>query len=145
MPGAADTLADHEPLGEWPVIMSAMRIDRENLGSGSHQQDILITNVAEQSLGGEVGQRDTLCKIWPGGRSLLFSHIISSVVPVSDQQHFISSRRAEEFMAGHLLRRDRTHWMTAAIAPLRFPDFYREAPLQHCMRLRQFCAGIVGA
>jgi hypothetical protein len=43
------------------------------------------------------------------------------------------------------LRRDRTHWMTAAVAPIKSPDFCREAPLQRCMRLRQFCTGIVGA
>ena len=83
MPRAADTFADHQPLGERPVIMSAMCIDRENLGSGAHQQDILIADVAEQGFGGEVRQDDTLGKIWPGGRSLLFSHIVSPNVPAA--------------------------------------------------------------
>jgi len=31
-----------------------MRIDRENLGSGANQQNILIADVAEQGLSGEV-------------------------------------------------------------------------------------------
>ena len=54
MPGAADAVADHEPLRERPVIMTAMRIDGENLGPGAHQQNILIADMAEQGLAGEV-------------------------------------------------------------------------------------------
>ena len=33
MPGAADAVADHEPLRERPMIMAAMRVDGENLGA----------------------------------------------------------------------------------------------------------------
>jgi hypothetical protein len=33
--------------------MAAMRVDRENLSSSAHQQDILIADVPEQHLAGE--------------------------------------------------------------------------------------------
>ena len=42
MPGAADAFANHEAVRERPVIMAAMGIDRENLGSGADQQNILM-------------------------------------------------------------------------------------------------------
>jgi hypothetical protein len=77
MPGAADAIADHESLRERPVIMTAMRIDRENLGSGANQQNILIADVAEQGLCGEVTERDALCEIRPCRRDLLVSHVHS--------------------------------------------------------------------
>ena len=54
MPGAADALADHESFRERPVIMAAMRVDGENLRPGAHQQDILVADMAEQGLAGEV-------------------------------------------------------------------------------------------
>ena len=53
MPGTADAVADHEAIGERPVIMAAMRVDGENLRAGAHQQDILIADMPEQGLAGE--------------------------------------------------------------------------------------------
>ena len=57
MPGAADTAVDHEPLGKRAVIMTAMGIDGEYLGSRAHQQNFLIANMAEQGLAAEISQR----------------------------------------------------------------------------------------
>jgi hypothetical protein len=54
-----------------------MRIDRENLGSGANQQNILIADVAEQGLTGEVTERDALGEIRPCRRGLLVSHVHS--------------------------------------------------------------------
>jgi hypothetical protein len=34
--------------------MAAMRVDGENLRSGTYQQDILIADMAEQGLAGEI-------------------------------------------------------------------------------------------
>ena len=59
------------------MIMTAMRIDRENLGSGANQQNILIADVAEQGFSGEVIERDALCEIRPCRRGLLVSHVHS--------------------------------------------------------------------
>src|SRR5215210_3643716 len=82
MPGAANALADHQALRERPVIMAAMRIDRKNLGTGAHQQDILIADVPDQGLGREVAQFNAKCEIRPSGHGLLFSHsLASSVLP----------------------------------------------------------------
>jgi hypothetical protein len=42
-----------------------------------NQQDILIADVAEQGLSGELTERDTLCEIRPCRRGLLVSHVHS--------------------------------------------------------------------
>ena len=54
MPRTADALPDDEPLGERPVIMTAMRVDRENLLVGAHQHNILVADMSEQRLAGEL-------------------------------------------------------------------------------------------
>ncbi len=54
MPGAAYAFADHKPLREWPMIVTAMRVDGKNLGTGAYQQDILIADMPEQGLAGKV-------------------------------------------------------------------------------------------
>jgi hypothetical protein len=57
--------------------MAAMGVDREDLGSGAHQQDLLITDMSEQGLAGEVAGRDALGKIRSGGWGLFVCHIES--------------------------------------------------------------------
>src|SRR3977135_2303794 len=57
--------------------MAAMRVDGENLRSGAHQKDILVADVAEQGLAGEVTWCNALCEIRPSGRGLLFGHVHS--------------------------------------------------------------------
>jgi hypothetical protein len=71
MPGTADAFADHESFGERPVVVTAMRVDGENLRSGTHQQNILIADMSEQCLAGEF---NALGEIRPGGWGLRFSH-----------------------------------------------------------------------
>src|SRR5207237_7856602 len=53
MPGTTNALAGHEALGERPVIMAAMRADRENLGARTHQQHFIVADMAEQRLTSE--------------------------------------------------------------------------------------------
>ena len=67
MPGTTDALADHEPFGERPVIVAAMRADGENLRARAHQQNFLVADMAEQRLAREIGQGDALCQIGTGG------------------------------------------------------------------------------
>jgi len=54
-----------------------MRVDGENLGPGTHQQNILVADVTEQRLTAEFTRCDALREIWPGGRGLRFSHVHS--------------------------------------------------------------------
>jgi hypothetical protein len=67
MPGTTDAVSDDEPLGQGTVIMAAMRIDRKHLGSDSHQQDVLVADMPQQGLAGEITRRDALGEIGSGG------------------------------------------------------------------------------
>ena len=75
MPGAADAAIGHDAVGERPVIMAAMRIDRENLRAGSRQQDVLLADMAEQHVVLEVIGRNAEREIGSGGRALVFGHV----------------------------------------------------------------------
>src|SRR3954462_12424399 len=75
MPGAADAPANHEALGERPVVMTAIRVDGENLRPRTHQQHILIADMPEQGFAGEIIGQYTFGQVRPGRRSLLFSHV----------------------------------------------------------------------
>src|SRR5207344_2776141 len=55
MPGTTDALAGHEAFGERPVVVAAMRADRKDLRTRTHQQDFVVADVAEQRLPGEFG------------------------------------------------------------------------------------------
>src|SRR5881392_885369 len=104
MPGAADAVPDHETLSERAVVMAAMRVDGENLRTGPHQNDILITDVPEQGVGGELAQCDALDEIRASGR-LLFSHDPSpplSSHPAPDELRTkpTSTCRTKEFLTG---------------------------------------------
>ena len=48
MPGAADAVADHEPIGERPVVVAAMGADGEHLGAAAHQQHLLIADMPDE-------------------------------------------------------------------------------------------------
>jgi hypothetical protein len=45
VPGAADALGDHEPVGKRPVIVAAMRFDGNDIRAGAHEQNILIADM----------------------------------------------------------------------------------------------------
>ena len=45
MPGAADTVPDHEPFDERAVVMAAMGGNGENLAGAADQQDLLVADV----------------------------------------------------------------------------------------------------
>jgi hypothetical protein len=63
MPRTSDAVPDYKPLCERPKIMTAMRIDGENLGAGAHQQNVLIADVAEQAFAGEAIYCNALSEI----------------------------------------------------------------------------------
>ena len=51
-----NALAGHEALGERPVIMAAMRADRENLRAGTHQHHFIVADMAKQGFACEFGR-----------------------------------------------------------------------------------------
>ena len=75
MPGAADVVAGHEPIGERTVIMAAMRIDREDLGARAHQQHLLLADMAKQHVVLEIVGRDAEREIGTSGRVLVVGHV----------------------------------------------------------------------
>src|ERR1700749_4841710 len=77
MPGATDAVSDDEPLGQGTVIMAAMRIDRENLAFRTHQQDILVTDMPQQGLAGEIVCGNAEGEIGSGRCRLVLSHVLS--------------------------------------------------------------------
>ena len=74
VPGAADTLADHKSFRQRPMIMAAMRVDGEDFRTRAYQQDVVIADMAEQGLAGELGQFDAQRQIRTGGRGFVISH-----------------------------------------------------------------------
>ncbi len=54
MPGTADGVADHQPVGERPMIMRAMGRDRGDFAAVAHQQHVLVADMARQH--GAVGE-----------------------------------------------------------------------------------------
>ncbi len=74
MPRAADTLADHQSLRQWPVIMAAMRVDGEDIRPRAHQQNVFAADMAEQGFAVEFGQLDTQRQIRSGRWGLFIGH-----------------------------------------------------------------------
>ena len=60
MPGTPDALAGHDALGERPVVMAAMRADREDFRAGTHQHDFIVADVAQQGPAREFTEGYTL-------------------------------------------------------------------------------------
>ena len=56
MPRTADTLVNHQSLRQWPMIMAAMRVDREDVRSRAHQQNVFTADMAEQVFAGKFGE-----------------------------------------------------------------------------------------
>src|SRR6185437_12101779 len=46
VPGAADRIADQNAIGERPVIMCAMRGQREQLARLTHEQNLVVSDMA---------------------------------------------------------------------------------------------------
>src|SRR5262249_50280738 len=45
MPGTAHRVADDKAVGEWTVVVSAMRADREDALASPHEDDLVLTDV----------------------------------------------------------------------------------------------------
>jgi hypothetical protein len=56
--------------------MAAMRVDCKDLASRTHQQDILVADMPQQGLTGEVGSQHTFCKIRPRRGRLFVGHVL---------------------------------------------------------------------
>src|SRR5580704_14757877 len=78
MPRAAHALADDETFGERPMIMRAMRADGEDLVAASHQQHLLVTDMAQELAVDKILDCDTLRQVRPARCSLLFRHRAAS-------------------------------------------------------------------
>jgi hypothetical protein len=63
VPRAAHAGPDHKPVGERPVIMAAMRIDRENLRARTRQQHLFVAHMANKHVVLEVFRADALGEI----------------------------------------------------------------------------------
>ena len=48
VPGAAQAIAHHEPLGERPLVVGAVRADSENLRPSPQQKDRLVADMADE-------------------------------------------------------------------------------------------------
>ena len=55
MPGAAHCLADHEAVGERPVVVAAMSADGEHIGAAAHQQNLLVADMPGETAIDEIG------------------------------------------------------------------------------------------
>jgi hypothetical protein len=78
--------------------MTTLFVDGDDLTSVLHQQDILVADMAEQSLTREVSECNALREIWSSGRCLPVSHVNPSIVKANDEWHAISSWQAKEFL-----------------------------------------------
>src|ERR1700736_6479144 len=78
MPRAAHALADDETFGERPMIMRAMRADGEDLVTASHQQHLLVTDMAQELAIDEILDCDTLREVRPARCFSLFRHSAAS-------------------------------------------------------------------
>jgi hypothetical protein len=75
VPGAADGIADHEPVRQWAVVVRALRPDREYLISAADEQDGLAAGMAgELAAIGEVSQCNTLSEIRAAQLGCSFGH-----------------------------------------------------------------------
>jgi hypothetical protein len=84
MPGTPKRVADHETLGKRSVVVGAMRVEREDLRSAPHQEDLLASDAADpHSALGEPGLRNPLRQIRGVGKRFILGH---SLLP-SDRIH----------------------------------------------------------
>jgi len=66
MPGAADRVADNEPIHQRTVVVRAVGADREHLRPTPHQQNLLVADMAGQLAAiGKLGERNALRQIGP--------------------------------------------------------------------------------
>src|SRR5688572_20245631 len=91
MPGTADGIPDHQPLGERASVVRASRPDRAQLGTETREQHRLSIRVTEERLALlEKGDCDALCQIGPGQCSLFSTH---GELLQSDLRYSMRSRR----------------------------------------------------
>ena len=73
VPRAAHRAVNNEAVGERPMIVGAMRADREDVRAAQDQQHLVVADMSKEVSNGQVGQRDALGQIG-AARSRLFSH-----------------------------------------------------------------------
>src|SRR5712672_1629065 len=73
VPRATDGIRHQHPLGQWAVVMGALRADREERSTGSSQQYRLARDLPRDHAAlGEISERDPLGKV--GSVEFLFAH-----------------------------------------------------------------------
>src|SRR6185437_5615678 len=71
-----DGAINDEAVRKRPVVVAAVRIDRENLGTFADQQNLPITDMADQLSVLEKAGINTLRQVRSGRLSLLLSHLL---------------------------------------------------------------------
>src|SRR5262249_35589734 len=75
VPGAAHGVVDHEAVAERTVIVRAVGADREDVAPAAHQQNLLVSDMADELAAvGELGKRDALREIGAGRLGLILGH-----------------------------------------------------------------------
>src|SRR5436190_16775977 len=74
MPRTAHAFADDQALGERSMIMRAMRADGEDFITASHQQHLLVADMAQEFAVDEILDCDTLREVRSARRFLLVRH-----------------------------------------------------------------------
>jgi hypothetical protein len=75
MPRTPDGAVNDKPVRERSVVVAAVRIDRENLGTFADQQNLPVSDMADQLAILENAGIDTLRQVRSTRRSLLLSHL----------------------------------------------------------------------
>ena len=82
VPGAADHVAHHQPLGQRPAVMGAGGADGKDLGATAQQEHLLVAQMAEQLAAiRQMGERHAGRKLGPvgaGGSSAMIASLPSS-------------------------------------------------------------------
>ena len=75
MPGAADGVVHHQPVGERATVVRALGPDREDVGPAPHEQDLVLADMADELRAiSKFGEDDALCQIGSGLPGMLLSH-----------------------------------------------------------------------
>jgi hypothetical protein len=75
VPRATDGIRHQHPLGEWAVVMGALRADREERSTGSSQHHRLARDVPHDHAAlGKIPERDPLGKVGSVEFLFLFAH-----------------------------------------------------------------------
>src|SRR5262249_6293166 len=74
MPRTAHAAVDNEAVRKRTVIMAAMRTDGEDFAARPHQQNLVVADMTEKLVAGELGKRHAFGEIGTRRRTLFLCH-----------------------------------------------------------------------